>query len=488
MATYKYIDKSGKEGFIGGNTPEEAISASSTLRDPQSGVQLHIGEEAGKVSTSVKSYVPTQSGIVQDTSAINTKDANTSAKITEKVSLMTGTGTPNAGTTTGGNGAYPVSDTGNIQGNDGKVYKTTAPEGATYTLPPLPEGKKYVYDPAGRPMVQDSTGAITNDPTADQQYEANKSSDKQTKDYTALYDTYKVGLDATHSALVDRIKESAKSQKDAMEVLNERALGAKRVQGYRTGSTEYTPEIDTGILKAEEEEGIARLAEIDANMNLALAQAESAKTEKDFELAAKRLELVETLQKNKQETIQNIYKAYVDNAKMIADKTKALEVEERAMRDQSLQELPVQAPELVKQYDSLKTQEEKDLWVNLMVKKTGLDKNIILGSLEKARLDVRNKESIIDKRETPTEKAISMSQQSTQKKKDQDNDIAEAILRFQEQIKTKNWRGINPDEYEFYKKYIKDTYGADAVLQFDKAIKSAALEIDNGEMGTNDVL
>lgn len=72
-------------------------------------------------------------------------------------------------------------------------------------------------------------------------------------------------------------------------------------------------------------------------------------------------------------------------------------------------------------------------------------------------------------------------QSSTDKNQNEANDIASAILDFKKQIETKGWKGINPDAYAYYKAAILKTYGADAVLKFDKAITDAALSVDNGK-------
>lgn len=477
---YQTYEKVTGKKWTGGNSPEViAMYQKYGIKDAPASANANLALQ--KALLAEKSSVGNKDNIVQDTSATRAKDNETAKKIEETAGAIAGTGTGtgtqtgNANTGTGaGTGVAVNSTNGDITGADGKVYKTVAPSGFTYNLPPLSDGKKYVYDASGRPMVQDATGAITNDSYADQEYEKNKESVAKTAEYNQLFDTYKTGLDATHQSLIDSIKEQAAQQRAKMEILNNRSLGAKRVQGMRTGTAEYASEIDTGILKAEEEEGLARLAEIDANMRLAIAQAQSAKTAKDFELASKRLETANALQKAKEETIQNIYKSYVDNAKLISDRLKAAEAEDRASRDQALQELTTSAPELVKQYDSLKTDADRKLWISIMVKKTGLDEAILKGALEKVRLDVRNKESIIDKRETPTEK-----REST--KANRDEDIASAILDFQDQIKNKGWAGINPDAYEYYKKEIRRLYGADAVLQYDKAIKDAKLTVDYGD-------
>ncbi len=66
-----------------------------------------------------------------------------------------------------------------------------------------------------------------------------------------------------------------------------------------------------------------------------------------------------------------------------------------------------------------------------------------------------------------------------EKTKAEADDIASAILDFQQQIKTKGWLGINPDAYAYYKAEILKQYGASAVLKFDKAIADAGLAVDN---------
>lgn len=483
---YQTYEKTTGKKWTGGNSPE-VMSAYQKygIKDAPGSSNANLALQ--KALLAEKSAVGNKDNIVQDTSATRAKDNDTATKIDQTAGAMTGTGTAGAtgtgtpagtGATGGATGASVTSTTGDITGADGKVYKQTAPAGYSYNLPPLADGKKYVYDASGRPMVQDVKGAITNDSYADQEYEKNKESITKTAEYNTLFDNYKVGLDATHTALIDSIKQSSAIQRTKMEELNKRSLGAKQVQGARTGTAEYASEIDTGILKDEEEEGLARLAEIDANMKLAIAQAQSAKTAKDFELASKRLATANELQKAKEETIQNIYKSYVDNAKMISDKLKAQETEQRASRDQALQELTTSAPELVKQYDSLKTDAERKLWLTLMGKKTGLDETILKGSMEKVRLDVANKNALLNNRLDDDNGGGGGS--ATKKKQQRDDDIASAVLDFQDQMKNKGWAGVNPNAYEYYKKEIRRMYGADAVLQYDKAIKDAKLSVDYG--------
>lgn len=60
------------------------------------------------------------------------------------------------------------------------------------------------------------------------------------------------------------------------------------------------------------------------------------------------------------------------------------------------------------------------------------------------------------------------------------NDIASAILNFRNIMKQNNWLGINPEQYAGLVSIIKSKYGANAVLELEKAIADAGLSVDNG--------
>ncbi len=511
--TYERV--TGKKWTGGTSTDIQSAYQQYGITAPAGSSDANIAlQKALNASTVTSPIIAKQSGIIQSTQSTNAKDTANGSKIDTTVTDTYGPKPvptygsdvkdaqgnvigqakydPNTGkpltdpnatnpTPTGAPAPTNPNPTGPTT-PDGKSLTDTVPSGFSYNLPPLEDPtKKRMYSPDGHVYTVDAKGVATLDPTGEAEYAKNAEYNTKAAERNAMYDTYKKGLDQAHQALIDSIKVQADQQRIKMEELNKRTLGLKTVQGYRTGSAEYTPEIDTGILKKEEEEGMDRLSAIDANMKIALAQAVAAKSAKDFELLNARLDKIDQLQKAKEDAVQGIYKNYIDNAKMISDKLKETDTIARANRDQALQELTTKAPELVTQYDALKTPAEQKVWIDLVSKKTGLDPELILGEMQKIRLTRENTQSIIDKREqTPAEKAISNTEMRTQQKANKENDIAEAILRFKDQIKTKNWKGVNPDEYEFYKKYIKDRYGASAVLELDKAIDDASLSIDNG--------
>jgi hypothetical protein len=287
---------------------------------------------------------------------------------------------------------------GDIETKDGGKYSMSAPKGFDYQLPTPADGGKYVYDKSGKAYLQDKTGKVVSDPTADKQYQTMKTANDEIKQREQMYDNFKAGLDEAHVALIDGIKEQASMLKARTAELNKRTLGLKKVMGYRTGATEYTPEIGLGILKAEEEEGMARIQEIDANMRIAIAQAVSAKQEKDFGLLEKRITTIDALKKAKNDQVQAIYKNYADQVKAVNDQLKEIAVEERAKKDQAIQELDKSAPALVKMFDSLKTPKEQELFLQKLSEKTGLDEIVLMGALDTSRLNTKDKNSLIANR------------------------------------------------------------------------------------------
>lgn len=268
-----------------------------------------------------------------------------------------------------------------IEDGKGNKYFSEMPEEMSYQLPELQNDKRWVFDKSGKAYEMDAGGKISRNTAAEQMYNENLQQKKMEQEYNQLWDDRKADLDSRHVELIDRIKQEASRQKTQMKDLNERYLGSKKVAGFRTGATEYTPEIAMGILKNEEEQGLARINDIELKANLLISEALVAKDEKDFELAKQKLDMYSKLQTEKKKAIQDIYKAYIDNQKYIMDTKKALDAEDRAKTDQAIQELKVKAPQLSKDYQSAK---DKNKYIESLISSTGLDRETILGAITSA--------------------------------------------------------------------------------------------------------
>lgn len=374
-----------------------------------------------------------QGGIMQTTSTINAKDNTTSSAIDNKIAMLPvpaygstffdpKTGNPAGVNKFDPNTGKPLDDPNAQPGGggtptpagpkspDGQGLSLSAPTGFKYTLPSLtPEqvtaGVTRQYSPDGHVYQVDAKGVATADPVGEQDYQANVEAKTKEDAFTAVLDTYKVGLDAAHTALIDGIKANAAEQIRLQTDLNARTLAGKTVAGFRTGATEYTPEIEMGILKNEQEQGMAKLAKINTDLNLALAQAESSKADKNFELATKALDTVNALEKDKKDTIQQIYKNYADAITLLNTQKKEAQTIKDTAHTNAVKDLTTAAPALVKSYDSLKPAEQ-EIYLAALAKKTGLDTSLILGEMDKTRLAEKNTQSTIDKRnQAPKPKA-----------------------------------------------------------------------------------
>lgn len=67
---------------------------------------------------------------------------------------------------------------------------------------------------------------------------------------------------------------------------------------------------------------------------------------------------------------------------------------------------------------------------------------------------------------------------ATDTKKAQEDDVATAILDFQNKMTKNQWSGANPDAYDYYRSELVKLYGASAALALDKAMSDAGITVD----------
>lgn len=387
----------------------------TTLVEP--GVyKMDLGVGSDGVTPSIK-YVnargenlPNYTPTMQTTTQQDRKDA----EIGKKIDTMAGT-TPQASAMQNANGATPQAGTGTTTpavNPDGtpKAIKYKAPDGVTdievtdapapgsYTykapLPELKDGEKVGYGKDGKRYIIGKDGKTRNDTFADQEYSANEASIKKEQERTALYDSLKLNLDQAHNQLLDSIKATFSVRKAKMEDINKRYLALKQNEGFSGGQARYMSDINNGVLQDEEEKGNMRLAELDAQEKTLIAQAVQAKTSKDFELAFKKVDELDKIQKEKQDTIQAVYNAAVEYNKALDEQEKALRTKEKEQFDLADKRLKTTAPILVKAYDQLKTQKERDEFIKKYAKQLGTGEDMVLGAMEDQRM--QNKKDVAE--------------------------------------------------------------------------------------------
>lgn len=77
--------------------------------------------------------------------------------------------------------------------------------------------------------------------------------------------------------------------------------------------------------------------------------------------------------------------------------------------------------------------------------------------------------------------ASSTAESITVQNQHQADDVASAIVDFQNKIQANKWSGANPDAYAYYKTQLTAHYGASAALALDAAMKTAGIDVDYGK-------
>jgi len=356
----KYVDKSG--AWLQNYKPAMQTTSQQTRQDVTTGQK--IDAMAGQTPTAPNSNV-------QNNGQPVTTNNN---------------GQPQTGGTNPDGTPKPVATPINYQGVDGTTVQIseTAPTNTyAYTSPTaLGAGEKFGYGSDGKRYIVGKGGEIKNDTYADQEYQANKVEIDREKERTALFDSMKANLDTAHNQLLDSIKSTFAVRRAKMQDINDRYTALKQNEGFSGGTARYMSDINNGILKDTEEQGEVRLAEIDAQEKSLIAQAVQAKTSKDFELATKKMDEIDKLQKEKQDTIQKVYKAAVDYNKALDDQAKELRLKEKDQFEMATKSLTASAPALVGAYNALKTDKERQAFVTAMAKKLGVGEEIVLGAME----------------------------------------------------------------------------------------------------------
>ena len=123
--------------------------------------------------------------------------------------------------------------------------------------------------------------------------------------YTQQLDASASTLNDQAKAQVANIQEVYQRRKDQMKLINQSTLAAQTKIGIRAGRQRYAPEIQTSILSAEESAGVARMADLDAEEQGLILEAQRANTSKQFEILDKKMGQLTSLQEKKVQLIQD---------------------------------------------------------------------------------------------------------------------------------------------------------------------------------------
>lgn len=126
-------------------------------------------------------------------------------------------------------------------------------------------------------------------------------------------------LSATEQALVDSTQQSFNQAKQDQELANQSYIGSLETAGARAGRSEYTPEIQGGILHNAISAGIAKVNEIDRKATQALAELKLQFQDKNYKLINDQYSRLDNLLAQKSQAIADIQKQATDYAKTVQD-------------------------------------------------------------------------------------------------------------------------------------------------------------------------
>lgn len=256
----------------------------------------------------------------------------------------------------------------------------------------------------------------------------------------ADYDNIQKYADSTHRQLIEQTKAKYRARVTQMVDSNKRNVATKNVTNLRQGRSRYTPELAQDILTDEEYAGVARIAEIESEMSLAIAEYESKKLTADYDAMNAAYDRIDKKFKEMNEQIESNYKMAVDKDKAIREAEKA---ERDAIKDQfemGTKRAKIAAPAIVDQLKQFATEAERTAFLEAYSAETGMDLDILMGEVATATDDKSYKELQIANIENQIynrNRAENRQQNKTTKEEEQDqepltNNILNGITKFSE--------------------------------------------------------
>lgn len=133
-----------------------------------------------------------------------------------------------------------------------------------------------------------------------------KETDKLLRDRERQFDKYLTRSSSLLKSQVSSIKKQFDVRRQSAEQVAANAKAASSVLGARTGRLRYAPEIQQGIITGQENALIITLSEIDALEAAAIAAAEGAAFERDYDTFIDKIDELDSIQKEREKTLDEL--------------------------------------------------------------------------------------------------------------------------------------------------------------------------------------
>ena len=194
----------------------------------------------------------------------------------------------------------------------------------------------------------------------------------------------KLTADANNLALIKSIQDKYAARRVQVSSVNESMKGSVQSTGFRSGRTRNMSLIQDGIISQEELDGIQRLKDLDAEEASLIAEANTAKTAKDFEYLSNVMSAYDKVYTNKTNTLQNLYTQALAFEKNALDKVKQSSDAAKQEFDLGQKKAESVAPGIADKYFSLKDPSKQEQFLQEISTRLGVDPDMLRGYMTEA--------------------------------------------------------------------------------------------------------
>lgn len=184
-----------------------------------------------------------------------------------------------------------------------------------------------------KPTGTPTTGDQAVDPLQTKIDNATSQIDAETAQATALLDARMSSLSATSQAQIANIKAVFEARRAETTRLNQVLLQSNTKAGIRAGRNRYAPEINQGVLTDVEQQGLARISQLDSEEMSLINEAQAASDTNQFNLLSSKLELAQAARKEKEAAISALNKDAMAAEQFALEKAKAARELQKYERD-----------------------------------------------------------------------------------------------------------------------------------------------------------
>lgn len=292
-----------------------------------------------------------------------------------------------------GEAETPISNNTNTLRREAAINSSRLDE----ELNALASGQANVTTPDGESQQQPAERYYTPEKLEQMKTEVDQEYDPMMAQAESTFNSLQTKATAATNNLIQSIRDKYNFRRLQQEEINRRRLGGAEKLAAKSGRARYLPQISQGILSDVEEQGIQRLAELDAEEAGLIAKAEQARTQDDLALLNAQMDRLDSLRAEKQDELEKLFKAAVDEEKAILDRQKEARAQQKQDFEMAFDLADRIAPAMFSEFDKLDAAGQAEL-LQQVAQAKGIDALVLLGALEE--YSVEQAQNLLDARKT----------------------------------------------------------------------------------------